>query len=444
MVPMRALPADLPRFAPASAPLGVARSNLDLAEDFMDLMFALEGGQQVPVLLKYRGPVRVALRSPGLSGYASEIGGLIARLRHEAGIDIALTKDPNRADIHIEAVPSAQIARIFPGAACFILPGVTSWREFRSLSLMRRPVQWARQTELGTTAIFIPSDSTPQDTRDCLHEELAQALGPANDLYRLPQSVFNDDNVHSLLTPFDMLMLRVLYAPELRAGMPPGEVAEALPQLFARLNPRGRGRSAAARAPESRGWKMRYEAALDGAMSRSDRLASAREALREAQAMRPPDHRLGLARVALGRLLARDDPAQAGQLFEAALTQFQRGPDPDGLYTAQAAFHRALFALTRDDPATALRLARRYMRSAERGQNAMLLSGFHAVASKAFLAQGALGAARSERSLSLHWARYAFGGTDAMKRAHRVTDVLPPASRAGAAQPVLPFVEPLR
>jgi len=34
---------------------------------------------------------------------------------------------------------------------------------------------------------------SPQEVRDCLHEELAQALGPLNDLYRLPDSVFNDD-----------------------------------------------------------------------------------------------------------------------------------------------------------------------------------------------------------------------------------------------------------
>ena len=55
--------------------------------------------------------------------------------------------------------------------------------------------------------------------RDCLHEELAQALGPLNDLYHLPDSVFNDDNIHTVLTGFDMLILRAAYAPELRTGM---------------------------------------------------------------------------------------------------------------------------------------------------------------------------------------------------------------------------------
>ncbi len=68
-------------------------------------------------------------------------------------------------------------------------------------------------------AIFLPGDVSPQETRDCLHEEMAQALGPLNDLYRLGDSVFNDDNFHTVLTGFDMLVLRTYYAPDLRSGM---------------------------------------------------------------------------------------------------------------------------------------------------------------------------------------------------------------------------------
>jgi hypothetical protein len=64
-------------------------------------------------------------------------------------------------------------------------------------------------------AVFIPSDVSPQEVRDCLHEEVAQALGPLNDLYRLPDSVFNDDNFHAVLTGFDMLILRTYYDAEL-------------------------------------------------------------------------------------------------------------------------------------------------------------------------------------------------------------------------------------
>ena len=123
------------RFGAVILPRGVARSNLDLAEDFLDLTFALESGEKLDHLLRYETPVRIYLRSPGLAAYRPDLTALLARLRAEAGIDIAETDDPEAAQIRIEAVPAAQIARVFPTAACFIVPGETDWQGF----LRRRP-----------------------------------------------------------------------------------------------------------------------------------------------------------------------------------------------------------------------------------------------------------------------------------------------------------------
>ena len=58
---------------------------------------------------------------------------------------------------------------------------------------------------------------------------LSSATGPLNDLYHLPDSVFNDDNFHTVLTSFDMLILRAYYAPELQSGMNEAEAARRLP-----------------------------------------------------------------------------------------------------------------------------------------------------------------------------------------------------------------------
>ena len=95
-----------------------------------------------------------------------------------------------------------------------------------------------------------PSDASPQEARDCLHEELAQAVGPLNDLYRLPDSVFNDDNVHTVLTGFDMLMLRARFTRRnWRIGhVACRQVAARLPGILARHQPR-RSRRAACPSP---------------------------------------------------------------------------------------------------------------------------------------------------------------------------------------------------
>ncbi len=60
----------------------------------------------------------------------------------------------------------------------------------------------------------------------CLHEEIAQGLGLANDSPAARPSIFNDDEEFALLTRQDELMLKMLYDPRLRAGM---TLAEARP-----------------------------------------------------------------------------------------------------------------------------------------------------------------------------------------------------------------------
>jgi hypothetical protein len=216
--PEARLPITSIRFGQTILPKGVARSNADLAEDFLDLTFELENGETLPHLLRYERPVRILLRSPELAPYRPDLTALLARIRAEAGIDIAETDDPAAAQIFIEAVPAAQIAKVFPSAACFIVPGESDWKGFRQRQSDAR-VRWPDQATLGEAAIFLPLDTTPQDVRDCLHEEITQALGPADDLYRLPDSIWNDDNFHGMATPFDMTILRTLYQPEFRSGM---------------------------------------------------------------------------------------------------------------------------------------------------------------------------------------------------------------------------------
>ncbi len=406
-------PADITsiRFGPVIFERGVARSNQNLATDFLDLTFGLESGEKLERLLRYEGPVRVHVASTELLPYRSDIEGLIARLRTEAGIDIALTRDPQLAQIQIEAVPAAQLARLFPSAACFIIPGETSWRGFLA-NRGDRTLRWSAQSELRRAAIFLPTDTTPQDVRDCLHEELTQALGPANDLYRLPDSVWNDDNLHAIATPFDMLILRILYQPELRSGMTREAVADELEAIFDRENPKGRGLARPARHPESRAWAKAIEAALARGVARDSRVRSAALASQIAAEMRPTDHRLAVSLLTLGRLTLRSDPVQAARYFSEAYAVSTRKLGPDDLRTAHAGVHVAAVALAAGQYDTVVRLVDRHAPAALTGQNAILLAGLLSLKAEALLNLKDGPGARAARLDSLRWARYGFGDDD--------------------------------
>lgn len=399
------------RFGAVTLPSGVARSNLDLAQDFLELTFALESGEKLDHLLRYEEPVRVYLASPALAAYAPDLADLTRRLRTEAGIDIAATDDPEAAQIRLEMVPAEEISRIFPTAACFIVPGETDWRGFLNRRSDAR-LRWSDQETLGKAAIFLPVDTTPQDVRDCLAEEITQALGPANDLYRLPDSIWNDDNFHGMATAFDMLMLRVLYQPELRSGMSREEVARLLPRLFDRENPKGRGLPRQPRQPESKAWARAIEAALSRDAPRSKRVSSATLATEIAAEMRPVDHRLGVALLTLGRLSLRRDPAAAADEFTQAYALFMRQFGPDDVRTAQAGVHLAALALGTGQYRLAIELADRHIPAAQAGQNAVLLAGLLSMKAEALAALGDTEAAQATRLDSLRWARYGFGDTD--------------------------------
>lgn len=59
----------------------------------------------------------------------------------------------------------------------------------------------------------------------CIHEELAQGFGLANDSPLARPSIFNDDQEFGLLTAHDENLLRMLYDPRLRTGMSAAEAA---------------------------------------------------------------------------------------------------------------------------------------------------------------------------------------------------------------------------
>jgi hypothetical protein len=59
----------------------------------------------------------------------------------------------------------------------------------------------------------------------CIHEELAQGMGLANDSDAARPSIFNDSEEFALLTRHDAMLLRMLYDPRLTPGMTPATAA---------------------------------------------------------------------------------------------------------------------------------------------------------------------------------------------------------------------------
>lgn len=75
-----------------------------------------------------------------------------------------------------------------------------------------------------TRAVAVIRAEHPDALRlSCVHEELAQGMGLANDSPAARPSIFNDDEEFGLLTRQDELLLRILYDRRLRPGMSEAE-----------------------------------------------------------------------------------------------------------------------------------------------------------------------------------------------------------------------------
>ncbi len=437
---MPATPADMPSRAQtieasalppvktfsAPRPTPSLRANSDIARDFLELTFSLESGRSLPAFTRFDGPISVRVTGRPPANLGSDLNRLLHRLRTEAQININYSTQPT-ANITIEAVSRSEIRKLLPQAACFVAPNVSSIAEYR-LAKRTTLVSWTQLTRREKLSIFLPNDASPQEVRDCLHEELAQALGPLNDLYRLPDSVFNDDNVHTVLTGFDMTVLRAYYDPSLRNGMTKRQVAERIGPILARINPQGARVAPQRLSRTPRSWINAVQRALGPGASPRERRQAAERALHIATAMGWTDHRRAFSHYAMGRLHMSVNVNLARDHFRRALAIYQTSQSTR-LHAAYAASQLASFSIAEGDGDTALHLISPYLDIAARYENAALLSTLMLQRAESLDLSGRSSEARSVRMDSLGWARYGFGPDWAVRAKLREISSLSPLKR---------------
>lgn len=388
-----------------TSPVAARRSNTEIARDFLDLEFRMESGRSLPSFSRFEGPITVALKGDVPASAGPELSRLINRFRSEAGLDVRPAQAGESPSITIEFQPRRQMMRVVPTAACFVVPRVQSFAEYKS-ARNSAAVDWTTMTKREHVAIFVPSDTSAQEVRDCLHEEMAQAMGPLNDLYHLPDSVFNDDNFHTVLTGFDMLMLRLHYAPELRNGMNEAEAAKYVPGLLARLNPAGETGGGDLKSIAPRSWVSAVEQAFGVRGGSSKGAAERMLSIAMAQGWR--DGRLAFSYYAVGRSQITSNPEGAVQAFAEAGRIYRAMPGGE-VHAAHVDMQLAAIALSTGEPQQAIAFADRAIPVVKRAENAALLATLMLLKAEALENMGDVAQAKAIRLDSLGWARYGFG-----------------------------------
>ncbi|MFB9885230.1 DUF2927 domain-containing protein [Balneatrix alpica] len=99
----------------------------------------------------------------------------------------------------------------------------------------------AKQQGIYAGIVLIPLDRVMAKGRlaDCIIEELTQVMGLPNDSNRVFPSIFNDNSIDRYLTGLDWTLLKMLYHPQLRAGMTTEQVRPLLPNIIQQLQQQG-------------------------------------------------------------------------------------------------------------------------------------------------------------------------------------------------------------
>lgn len=397
-----------------------AHDNGTLAQLFVHLGHDLEWGARRPNLVRLEQPVRVEMTGCCTADYTQFLDSFLGRMRTQTGIDIARASGSPNLRIHF--VPGGDFRARIPDNLCVVAPGALPWERFREDPTRFGTKGFETAERVTAMSVYLPDTASPHLIRRCLIEETTQALGLANDLNGLSDSIFNDDGAHIWPTAIDLLMLRVLYAPEIQTGLNRRETRARARTVLDRINPQGRSAPPLPKLDirAMSGWAGHIGDAFDTGRSISSRRASAETALSLA-ANRAPQSAYHCRSLFVLARLSRPDPATRARLLERSLNvcRSAHGPDDPRIALIKLSLARSLMQQGRASMA--------YDMSGPLGPH-LAAHGHTAALSARFALQAeALGAiqrpedAARARRMADDWARYALGrkSTEARNRAQR-------------------------
>lgn len=212
-----------------------------LTENFIQIAlydeYARDGGRLISrqtsaPLRRWRSPVQLQLDFGDSVDHAqrtrdrNELAALTARLTRASGHSVKLTG--SRGNFHVLFLSEDERRSVGPLLSA-LMPGIPA----NDIAAMQdlAPQNFCAVFAYSRSASHVYTDAVaviraelpPRLRRSCMHEEIAQGLGLANDSRSARPTIFNDDEEFAHLTWQDELLLKILYDPRLRPGMTEAE-----------------------------------------------------------------------------------------------------------------------------------------------------------------------------------------------------------------------------
>ncbi|MCZ0961641.1 DUF2927 domain-containing protein [Paracoccus benzoatiresistens] len=202
-----------------------------------------DGGAPAP-LRRWQDPVRLQIEFGTTSdvatrrSYRIEVSQYAARLAEATGHRVSLTDSGGN---FVVMVLSDDERRAIGPRLAQLVPGIPAHDIAAMQDLDADNFCTVFAYSRGAAPVYsnavalIRAELPPLLQSSCIHEELAQGMGLANDSPEARPSIFNDDEEFALLTRHDELLLKILYDPRLRPGMSAAEAEPVVRQIATEL-----------------------------------------------------------------------------------------------------------------------------------------------------------------------------------------------------------------
>ncbi|HRO14058.1 MAG TPA: DUF2927 domain-containing protein [Paracoccus sp. (in: a-proteobacteria)] len=209
----------------------------ELAETFVQVAlrdeYRMQDGVLVPQahaapLRRWSGPVRMSVEfgpsvaRPARAQDRAWLRDFAARLGRVSGHPVRLTDGPGNfvvliVDEEERRAIGPRLAQLIPGIPAADVRAIENLAPQNYCTVFAYSP--AGRPAYSNAVAVIRAELPPLLRLSCIHEELAQGMGLANDSPQARPSIFNDDEEFAFLTWQDELLLKMLYDPRLSPGM---------------------------------------------------------------------------------------------------------------------------------------------------------------------------------------------------------------------------------
>ena len=203
----------------------------ELVRHFDTIVFGSEFGPDSPIVVKWdKAKLRVSLEKRATKRHLGFVQAHLDVLTDLTGLRFEGARDPEAADIRIFFVRRAEMGRIRgPNIDPGIVAAAAAGGGCFFITVADPPERFIK------AFIVVNVERDEARTNSCLLEELTQSLGLINDSDDLRPSIFSDRDVLFAPSATDEILLRTLYDPRMKPGMPRSVARKTAQRIIAEM-----------------------------------------------------------------------------------------------------------------------------------------------------------------------------------------------------------------